>query len=237
MNIVESAESGIYWKNIIYDIISTENFDPWDIDVGNLTDAYMEKMRAIKMVNFEVPGTVILVGAVLVKLKSDIVSGQTILFEESLSLGALPDGLEEEPIADIDEVTGRKLPPSAIEHMLYVRRIPKRKVTLPELMIFLKRVVTQVENRDSILREKVERKLDVQVNKKNMERIMREVYRQIQQLSKGQKVTFKELVDEWKKESIVAYLIPILHLANKDKIKVEQPEMFGEIYLSPKGSA
>lgn len=233
MNIVESAENGIYWKNIIYDIVSTESFDPWNIDVGVLTDAYMEKVRAIKMINFEVPGTVILVGAVLVKLKSDIVSGQTFLFEENLSAGELPAGLEEEPIAEFDEITGKKLPPSAIENMLYVRRIPKRKVTLPELMIFLKRVVTQVENRDSVLRQRDERRLDVQVNKKNVERIMRDVYRQIQQLSKGQKVTFKELVDEWNKESIVAYLLPVLHLANKDKIKVEQPEMFGEIFLSP----
>jgi chromatin segregation and condensation protein Rec8/ScpA/Scc1 (kleisin family) len=62
---------------------------------------------------------------------------------------------------------------------------------------------------------------------------MREVYQQIRQLGKGDKVKFRDLVDDWKKESVVAYLMPVLHLANKDKIKIEQPEMFGDIFLSP----
>jgi len=234
MNILENAERGVYWKNIIYDIVSTEAFDPWDIDVGALTDSYMEKIKAIRMVNFEIPGTVILVGSVLIKIKSDIVSGQTFLFEENFALGDLPGGLEEEPVAEIDEVTGKKLPPSSIENMLYVRRIPKRKVTLPELIVFLKRVITQVETREIMRAEREQRHLDVQLNKKNMERIMREVYQQIKTLSKGDKIGFKQLVDDWNRESIVAYLIPVLHLANKNKIKVDQPEMFGEIYLSPK---
>jgi segregation and condensation protein A len=232
MDIVGSAESGTYWKNIIYEIVSTQDFDPWDIDVGVLADSYMDNVRVMKLINFDVPGTVVLVGSVLVRLKSDIVSGQTFLFEESLS-GGLPAGMEEEPVADIDEVTGRKLPPSLIENMLYVRRIPKRKVTLPELMIFLKRVIAQVETREIVRTGREERRLEVQVNKKNVERIMREVYQQIRQLSKGDKVKFRDLVDDWKKESVVAYLIPVLHLANKDKIKIEQPTLFGDIFLSP----
>jgi len=236
MDILGSAESGVYWKNIIYDIISTEEFNPWDIDVGALTDSYIEKVREIKMVNFEVPGTVILVGAVLLKLKSDVVSGQTFIFEESLAFGQAggTEGLEEEPVADIDEITGQPLPPSSVEETLFVRRIPKRKVTLPELMIFLKRVIMQVEKKDIVRREDAERRLDVQINKKNLERIMREVYKEISRLAKGEKTTFRQLVHEWRKESIVAYFIPVLHLANKDKINIEQKQLFGEIYISPK---
>ena len=227
----------MYWKNIIYTIVTTEEFDPWDIDVGTLADVYIEKIKAIKLVDFEVPGTVILVGAVLVKLKSDIVSGQTLMFESSLAFeqGGGTEGLEEEPVADLDDITGQPLPPSTIdETTLFVRRIPKRKVTLPELMIFLKRVITQVERKDIDRREFEGMRLDVHINKKNVERIMREVYREIARLSKGEKTTFKALVNEWNRESIVAYLIPVLHLANKDKINVEQKELFGEIFISPK---
>jgi segregation and condensation protein A len=233
MNIVESAESGVYWKRIIYEIVTGEEFDPWDIDVGSLTDAYMNKIKEIKMVNFEIPGTVILVGSVLLKLKSDIVSGQTFIFEGALSMDE-GDAEEEEPVAEIDEITGEPLPPSSLASNLYVRRIPKRKVTLPELMIFLKRVITQVENKDSRQREKDQRRLEVQITKKNVERIMREVYREIKKLSKGQKTTFKNLVAEWKREAVVAYFLPVLHLANKDKINLEQDQIFGEIFISPK---
>ena len=62
---------------------------------------------------------------------------------------------------------------------------------------------------------------------------MREVYRDIRKLAKGEKTTFKNLVEEWNRENVVAYLIPVLHLANKDKISVEQKDLFGDIFLSP----
>jgi segregation and condensation protein A len=233
MDILEHAESGTYWKRIIYDIVGAEGFDPWNIDVGSLADSYMGKLKEIQMVNFEVPGTIILVGSVLLKLKSDIVSGQTFVFEESLA----EDGEEEDEedlTADMDDITGEPLPPSSLEDKdLLVRRIPKRKVTLPELIVFLKRVVTQVEKKEDKWKKDAEQKIDVRVAKKNMERIMREVYRDIRKLAKGQKTTFKNLVEEWDRENVVAYLIPVLHLANKEKIRVEQKDLFGDIFLSP----
>ena len=233
MDILQYAESGTYWKRIIYDIVSTENFNPWDIDIGILTDSYLGKVREIQMINFEVPGTIILVGSVLLKLKSDIVSGQTFIFEENMS-AENPDGeLDEDLVADMDDITGEPLPPSILDaNELLVRRIPKRKVTLPELIIFLKRVVTQVEKKETTWKTEKEQRMDIQVSKKNVERIMREVYRDIKKLSKGEKTTFRALVNDWNRESVVAYLIPVLHLANKDKINVEQKTLFGDIFLS-----
>jgi segregation and condensation protein A len=232
MDILQYAESGTYWKRIIYDIVGEEGFTPWDINIGSLTDSYLEKVKEIKMINFEVPGTIILVGSVLLKLKSDIVSGQTFMFEENLTLEEGEEATDEEFVADIDDITGEPIHPASIDNPLYVRRIPKRKVTLPELIIFLKRVVGQVEKKEAFYKEKDERKLDIQVYKKNVERIMREVYRQIQDLAKDEKTTFKALVDDWNRENVVAYLMPVLHLANKDKICLEQEEMYGDIMIS-----
>jgi segregation and condensation protein A len=228
MDLIQQCESGTYWKNIIYDIVGQEAFDPWDIDVGLLADSYLQKIREIKMVDFEVPGTVVLVGSVLLKLKSDMVSSETFIFEENLSLDQ--EVLAEEPVADFES---EGIPPSTIEPQIFVRRVPKRKITLPELMIFLKKVITQVEKKDKVKRERVLQQVEVQINRRNLERIMRQVHREIRKLAKGDKMTFRELCDEWKREAIVAYFFPILHLAHKNKIIIEQPEMFGEIFLSP----
>ncbi len=234
MNILESAEKGTYWKSIIYGIITTEEFDPWDINVGHLADSYLKKVREIKMVDFEVPGTVVLVGAVLLKLKSDVVSGQTFVFEENLTM---EEGEEEaeEPVADFDETGEENLPPSSLdEPELYVRRIPKRKVTLPELMVFLKRIIGQAEKKEKRKKESEGRQVEVQISKKNMERIMREVYRDIKKLAGGEKTTFRSLVEEWRKENVVAHLIPVLHLAQRNKIGMEQEKLFGDIFITPK---
>jgi segregation and condensation protein A len=237
MDILEYAESGTYWRRIIYDIVNSESFDPWDIDVGSLTDSYLQKVKEIKMINFEVPGTIILVGSVLLKLKSDIVSGKTFIFEENLSLDGDEDMVENELVADFDDAVGSDPLPPAMEHGLLVRRIPKRKVTLPELMALLKRVVTQVEKKDIIQKDLSETRLELHLTKKNMDRIMREVYRDIRRLSKdvgGGPTSFKQLVDDWRRENVVAYFLPVLHLANKDKIIMDQKEIYGDILISPK---
>lgn len=227
MDLMQRMESGEYWKDIIYDIMGQEGFDPWDIDVGALADSYTTKIRQIKMVNFEVPGTVVLVGSTLVKLKSDMVSSETFIFEGNLS----PEGPAEEPVAELD-VFDEGLPPSIIEPGIFVRRIPKRKITLPELMVFLKKVITQVERKEKTRREGETRQLEMQINKQSLEKIMARVYKEIKKM--GQKTTFRELVEEWKKEAIVMYFFPVLHLAHKDRILLEQKEIFGEIFISPK---
>ncbi len=243
MEILKSLERGEYWRNIIYDIINQEGFDPWDIDVGGLADSYMKKIGEMKMIDFEVPGTVVLVGAVLLKMKSDVVSGETFSFEARLAVGGEieTDSMEiteaESREADFDGVVVsslQPLPQTIEEPRLLVRRIPKRKVTLPELMVFLKRIVMEAEKKEVIRRRRDEQRLEVHINKKNLQRVMREVYRQILRAGKGKGTPFRELVGEWKREAIVAYLIPILHLSCKNKVEIEQKEMFGEILVSAK---
>ncbi len=233
MNIVENAESGTYWKRIILDIVSQEEFDPWDIDVGALADSYMGKVKDIKLVDFEVPGTVVLVGSVLLKLKSDIVSGQTFIFEGNLE-GGDPEGIDDVS-ADIDEITGQPLPATTIPK-LYVRRIPKRKVTLNELIVFLKRVITQVEKKDFNI-DRQRPKLEIHLSRKDMERIMKDVHSEIIELAgqRGGKACFRELVEDWDREGVVNYLLPVLHLANKSRVLLEQEAPFGDIYITPGG--
>ena len=237
MDLMQRLESGVYWKDVIYSVVNQENFDPWDIDVGALADAYLEKIREIKMVSFEIPGTVVLVGSVLVKLKSDMVSSDTFLFEENLNAGM---GDEEEELMEAEgELGDLEEPefeededlPSPLDSQLYVRRVPKRKITLPELMIFLKKVINQAEKKERVREIKEETQMQVEVRKKDLERIMKQVHREIRRTAKGDKTTFRELVREWKKEAIVAYLFPVLHLAAKDKIGIEQKELFGEILI------
>ena len=35
------------WQAIIYDLINTEQLDPWDIDISLLSKKYLEKIREI----------------------------------------------------------------------------------------------------------------------------------------------------------------------------------------------
>ena len=35
----------IGWQEIIYDLINTEQLDPWDVNITILTERYMEKLN------------------------------------------------------------------------------------------------------------------------------------------------------------------------------------------------
>ena len=234
MDLMQSIENGNYWKDVMYEVVNQEGFEPWDVDVCALADAYIEKIRDIKLVNFDVPGTVVLVGSVLVKLKSDMVSSDTFMFEEALSM-AEEEPIEEDQIADFDDDDDldmdETLPPSISEPGLAVRRIPKRKITLPELMIFLRKVIKQTESKNVKKLERRERRIELEVRSKNLEMIMKRVYREIRIKTRKDPTTFKELVGGWDRDNIIDYFFPLLHLANKSKITLEQQDLFGDILI------
>ena len=42
----------IGWQEIIYDLINTEQLDPWDVNITILTDKYLEKVKKIEEADF-----------------------------------------------------------------------------------------------------------------------------------------------------------------------------------------
>src|SRR3989338_6616165 len=47
------------WQAIIYDLINTEQLDPWDIDLVVLTSKYLEKIRVFEEANFFISSKVL----------------------------------------------------------------------------------------------------------------------------------------------------------------------------------
>ena len=42
----------IGWQEIIYDLINTEQLDPWDIDIMILTEKYLETLQKVEEADF-----------------------------------------------------------------------------------------------------------------------------------------------------------------------------------------
>ena len=38
----------IDWQEIIYDLINTEQLDPWDVDIVILTDRFLERIEKLR---------------------------------------------------------------------------------------------------------------------------------------------------------------------------------------------
>ena len=67
----------------------------------------------------------------------------------------------------------------------------------------------------------------------NFEKELKRTFVRIKKEANGENLAmFSELVEEKSATGVINLLIPILHLANKEKIAIWQEEIFGEIFIN-----
>ena len=127
------------WQTIIYDLIKTEQLDPWDIDLSVLAEKYVEIISILEDADFFVSSKVLLACSLLLRLKSEILINSYIQ-----DLNDALYGREEEKRYELEriEIDEGDLP-------TLVPRTPMarhKKVTLEELMSALNKAI-DTENR------------------------------------------------------------------------------------------
>ena len=218
------------WQAIIYDLIKTEQLDPWDINIAVLADKYLTVIQQMEEANFFVSSKVLLACSLLLRLKSEILVNSYIQ-----DLNAALYGVKEEKKYEIEriEIDENDLP------ILYPRTPMSRnkKVTLSQLMQALNHAI-ETENR-RIRKEIKTRKAGkdvlvvlpkssyVPLNVK-IKNILGVIKNRISSDSEFMK--FSDLAPS--KEEKLASFVPVLHLSNNKKIHLRQPVHFEEIHMS-----
>ncbi len=213
------------WEDVLVRIVVEEKMDPWDIDIVKLTDLFMKYLERMKYLDLRIPGRFILVAAILLRMKSDILQG------EKKKKVLIPEG-EKEVKAGYETEILSKIPPLQPP----VERIPVRSVTLEELIFALKKAF-EVQERRKIRRERRKSALREFIEEGEGEDITQRVnillenIKNILEEIEKEEIEFSNLVGEWKREKIISTLIPVLHLSQEGKISYEQPKLFEEIYI------
>jgi len=221
------------WQAIIYDLIKTEQLDPWDIDIGVLAERYVEIIQQLEDADFFISSKVLLACSLLLRLKSEILINSYIQDLNAALYGQKKDERKYElERLEIDE---GELP-------ILTPRTPMarhRKVTLKELMSALNKAI-DTENR------RIKREIKGRQAEKSLLVIMprgthiplKVRIKNIFSLVKGHidegndHMNFSHLAPA--KEEKLASFIPILHLSNNKKIFLRQPVHFDEIHMSLK---
>jgi len=209
------------WEEVIYHIVSIEQLDPWNIDLIKLTESFLVYMNKIEELDFRIPAKIVFVAAVLLRLKSDYLS----IFEEEETIEEVAKTV---PFADLG------IDPNLIQLGLPMKRMPKRQVTLDELMAALKKAMVVKERRTerrSLWQAQLRAQITEEDITKRIESLMEEIDGLMEKLKKD-KLEFSMIVDKWNKEQIINHFIPLLHLEQNQKIKTEQEEFFKEIWIS-----
>ncbi len=227
-NIILSKADEITWQNIIFELIKTEQMDPWDIDVSLLTQKYIEILRSLKGHDFRISGKVLLAAAILLKMKSHKLVGEDLSELDRLLIGVQED-IEEIGFEETTEIPKLTEIPTLIPRMPQPR---KRKVSIYDLVEALERALEVKKRR--LLHSIPPLNLEAPKKKKEITEIIREVYGKIKAFFLStikDKLTFTKLLPSESKEDKVHTFIPLLHLAQQNKIELVQENPFGEIQI------
>ena len=128
----------IGWQEIIYDLINTEQLNPWDINITILTEKYLKKIERLEEADFFISSKVLLAAALLLRIKSEILLNTYIKSIDEILFGKKEKKKHFLERIELEEEIPELVPRSPIPRY--------KKVTLKELINSLNKAIT-TENR------------------------------------------------------------------------------------------
>jgi segregation and condensation protein A len=212
------------WEDMIYHIVNFEGLNPWDIDITKLTDSFLEYIEKLKIVDFRIPAKVILVAAILLKLKAE-----TLFPSDNKEVFEPENGKENEYLLLRQKLSEIKIVPP-------IERFPQKSVSLEELVQALGKAL-HVRERKEERKRVIGRRLSKEINleeediESRIGKLMDEINFLIKKL-KANKVEFSKVVDNWERDEIVRHFLPLLYLSSRGEVSTEQKDFFKEIFIS-----
>jgi segregation and condensation protein A len=224
----------ISWKALLLDLVNDDQMDPWNIDIGALTQRYIARIKELKETNLKVSGKVLLAAAILLKIKSrrlvseDLNEFDRLIAASEVSEQQFYDDLEQE-LAHGEAVGMHD------QSLELIPRLPqprKRKVSVYDLVRALEQALEVKKRR--LFNALHDVNVVIPDKKFDITSAMASLYGKLVSIfATGAKtLTFSSLVPGNIKEDKVITFIPLLHLANEQKVALEQAEHFGEIHIS-----
>jgi segregation and condensation protein A len=218
------------WQSIIYDLIQTEQLDPWDIDLVILTQKYLEKLKELEEANFFVSSKVLLAASLLLRIKSEI-----LLNTYLKSLDEILFGKKEEKQNIIERI---EIDESELPELIPKTPLPRfRQVSIQELITALGKAINtenrRIKREINIKRAEKMSQVDIPKERINIKDRIRTIYAKIRTYfnkKPKQRLSFTELAGERREDKLACFL-PVLHLDNQQKIWLEQEQHFDEIWI------
>jgi len=210
---------------ILVNLAKDGEIDPWNIDIVDVTDKFLRKLEEREQLDLWVSARTLLYASILLRMKSEV-----LVEEDDKELEWDFFGFQPECFQDFQIETYPPLHPK-------VRRRSKRPVTLTELIDELKNAIDLREKREIRRMRRVGSRPTAEdtfriIEQEDLENRIRAVMKKLRSIFKRQKkVGFSELVEEKAPADIVQAYIPLLFLATRKKIWLEQKELFGDIYI------
>ncbi len=214
------------WEDVIVKIVAEEEMEPWNINIIKLADSFMTYLNKMESLDLRVPARFILITAILLRMKSDILTSrkQKVIIPET-------EEKENELLRALAQIPPLEPP---------LKRVPLANVTMKELIGALKKAFT-VEKRREYKKERIRRIIQraVPAQEEDITTRIDNLHKQIIDALKEIEgdIEFSRLVKRWERKEIVKSLMPLLHLSQEGKINIDQKELFKEIFVRKKNDS
>ncbi len=217
-DIIDLVNNEATWRDLLLDLAEKNKLDPWNIDIIDIVDKYIDTVKKLRVLDLRVPANIILAAAILLRLKSNYISLQDYAETEEASQAGF-----ERPNIVVDTLNFR------------LRLPPTRKISLTELISALDEAMKIKETRLSpsekplpFIPIKLEN-FDIEAETEKLYDIMKE------NVDKSNMVTFSYLSRLSSiNDPLLGLFIPLLFLAHKDKVTMIQEKFFSEIIIALK---
>lgn len=208
---------------VLVDLAYKGEINPWNIDIIDVTDKFLKKLEELKQLDLRVSGRTLLYASMLLRMKSEVLVEKEEEFEWEF-FGFQPEYFQ------TDEY------PSLRPRM----RGAKRPVTLRELIDELRKAMERKEQSERRRLMRVERMPTTEevlriAHEEEIEGMIQTIMHKLEKKFKKQDhVMFDELIEERTPSCIVRTYVPLLFMATRKKIWLEQKELFGDLYVRPR---
>jgi segregation and condensation protein A len=220
------------WKEIIFDLINTEQLDPWDINLVLLSDKFLEKISAYEETDFFVSSKVLLAAALLLRIKSEFLLNKYVKSIDDILFGTEEVVKRQSSFEriELDEEIPGLIPRSPLPRV--------KKVTLQELIDSLNKAII-TENRrikKTIVHKNALRETGLSLPRNNynikdkIHGLKSKIFAHFDANVSHKRVPYTKIVGDCKKERVMSFF-PILQLENNGELWLEQEDHFEEIHI------
>jgi chromatin segregation and condensation protein Rec8/ScpA/Scc1 (kleisin family) len=248
--VVATDKDSLDWKGFLYQLIHDEGLDPWNIDLGILTKRYLEAVKTMKFVDFDITGKFLTIAVFLLKTKAehlvdkdlrgiDDQIAQVQIFEEDGGFDNW-ETLEEldSHLEDLEKKRRRE------NYEIKVRNpiARKRKVNIFDLINLLEKTFKQSNKRKANFLQRNGDEFDdggydgpmYEENPMDLATIIdnlhNSILEQLQQTAKH--IHFSNFIrSEHSTLEVLENFLPLLYLHNQDKVYLKQKNHFDDIEI------
>ncbi len=222
----------VSWKTILYDLVRTEQMNPWDVDISLLTKKYLDAVKNMQEHDLKISGKIVLAAAILLKIKSSHLLEYGITNLDKL-INLNEDLSDDELLGELGEEMARQ----RREQQKYqlIPRNPQarnRKVSIHDLVNALQRAL---ESKRKILAKQMPVKYEIPKRRMDIMEVIYDLYHKIVYYTnkeKSEELTFTKLLPPRPTKMDKVYtFIPLLHLENQRKVETAQSQPFDEIQV------